>query len=183
MSDLLSPDIPGVQVEPAPSVPAWNRVIYPIPRPEPLVSVIIPTRNHADMLARTVEGLLLRTDYPSLQVLIVDNGSDEPAALALLDRLAEDVRVQVLRCPGPFNYSALNNRAVRDATGSLILLLNNDIEVIHPDWLREMVSQAIRPEIGAVGAKLLYPDDTIQHGGITVGMGSITGHPYLRPTA
>jgi GT2 family glycosyltransferase len=177
--NLLSPSIPGVQVEPAPSNPAWTRVIYPIARPEPLVSVIIPTRNHADMLARAVEGLRLRTDYPSLQILIVDNGSDEPAALALLDRLDQDARVQVLRCPGPFNYSALNNRAVRDASGSLVLLLNNDIEVIHPDWLREMVSQAIRPEIGAVGAKLLYPDDTIQHGGITVGMGNITSHPWL----
>ena len=178
VSDFLSAGIPDIQVVPAPSLPAWNRVIFPVPRPEPLVSVIIPTRNHADLLARTVEGLLLRTDYPSLEVLIVDNGSDEPAALDLLDRLAQDVRVQVLRCPGPFNYSALNNRAARDANGSLILMLNNDMDVIHPDWLREMVSHAIRPGIGAVGAKLLYPDDTIQHAGVTVGMGGVAGHHY-----
>lgn len=179
VSDFLIPDIPDIRVEPVPDVPAWNRVIYPVPRPEPLVSVVIPTRNHADMLGRTVEGLLFRTDYPSIEVLIVDNGSDEPASLVLLDRLAQDSRVRVLRCPGPFNYSALNNRAVRDSAGALILLLNNDIDVIHPDWLREMVSQAIRPEIGAVGAKLLYPDGTIQHGGITVGMGGVAGHRYL----
>ena len=178
-SDGLGRTIPGVRVEALPNVPSGHRVIYPIPRPEPLVSVIIPTRNHADMLARTMDGLLARTDYAALQVLIVDNGSDEAAALTLLDRLAEDARVQVLRCPGPFNYAALNNRAVREATGSLLLLLNNDVEVIHPDWLREMVSHAVRADIGAVGAKLLYPDDTIQHGGITLGGGNITLHPWV----
>ena len=170
---------PGACVQPAPAVPAWNRVIYPIPQPEPLVSVIIPTRNHANLLARTMDGVLNRTDYPALEVLIVDNGSDEPTALSLLARLERDDRVRVLRCPGPFNYSALNNRAVRDSTGELILLLNNDIDVINPDWLREMVSHAIRPGIGAVGAKLLYPNGTIQHGGVTVGVGGVAGHQYL----
>jgi glycosyltransferase involved in cell wall biosynthesis len=180
VTEFLSRNSPGIRVEPVPSAPAWNRVIYPIPRPEPLVSVIIPSRNHADLLARTVDGVLRRTDYPSVEVLIVDNGSDEPAALALLERLSLDARVKILRLPGPFNYSLLNNQAVQDATGSLVLLLNNDIDVIHPGWLREMVSHAIRPEIGAVGAKLLYPDGTIQHGGVTIGMGGVAGHQYLR---
>jgi GT2 family glycosyltransferase len=154
-------------------------VIYPIPRPEPLVTIVIPSRNRADMLARAVDGLLHRTDYPALDVLIVDNGSDEPAALTLLARLRQDARVRVLPAAGPFNYSALNNRAVQEATGALILLLNNDVDVINPDWLREMVSHAIRPGIGAVGAKLLYPDGTIQHGGVTVGVGGVAGHQYL----
>jgi glycosyltransferase involved in cell wall biosynthesis len=176
---FLSRGMPDARVEPAASSPAWNRVIYPVPQREPLVSVVIPSRNHAHLLARAVEGLLDRTDYRSLEVLIVDNGSDEPAALALLDRLARDSRVRVLRCPGPFNYSALNNLAVREAVGSLILLLNNDIDVINPDWLREMVSHAIRPGIGAVGAKLLYPDGSIQHGGITVGMFGVADRQYL----
>lgn len=176
---FLETEQPGVCVQPTPSAPAWNRVIHPIPRPEPLVSVIIPTRNRADLLTRTLDGLLGRTEYPALEVLIVDNGSDEPAALTLLARLEQDGRVRVLRCPGPFNYSALNNRAVRDSTGELILLLNNDIDVINPDWLREMVSHAIRPGIGAVGAKLLYPNGTIQHGGVTVGVGGVAGHQYL----
>jgi O-antigen biosynthesis protein len=178
--EFLAPSLPGVSVEPAPGVPTWSRVIYPIPQPEPLVSVIIPTRNRADVLARAIEGLLGRTDYLTLEVLIVDNGSDEPSALALLARLEHDGRVRVLRSPGPFNYSALNNRAVAAATGDLILLMNNDLDVINPDWLREMVSHAIRPGIGAVGAKLLYPDGTIQHGGVTVGVGGVAGHQYLR---
>jgi O-antigen biosynthesis protein len=169
----------GIQVGPAPSAPSWTRVIFPVPVPEPLVSVIIPTRNHATMLARCVEGLLDRTAYRAVELLIVDNGSDQPDALALLAELSQDRRVRVLRAPGPFNYSALNNRAVREATGTLVLLLNNDIDVINPDWLREMVSHAVRPGVGAVGAKLLYPDGTIQHGGVTVGMGGIAGHQYL----
>ncbi|HET6306845.1 MAG TPA: glycosyltransferase family 2 protein [Rhodopila sp.] len=167
------------QVQPAPVVPAWNRVVYPVPDTEPLVSIIIPTRNYARLLAQTVEGVLNRTDYKALEVLIVDNGSDEPTALNLLTRLQQDPRVRVLRCPGPFNYSALNNQAVRESAGELILLLNNDIDVIDPGWLREMVSHAIRPGIGAVGAKLLYPKDTIQHGGVTVGVGGVAGHQYL----
>jgi GT2 family glycosyltransferase len=180
---FLSRGVPGARVDSASSGPAWNHVIYPIPQPEPLVSVLIPSRNHAHLLARAMEGLLDRTDYRSLEVLIVDNGSDEPAALALLNRLALDNRVRVLRCPGPFNYAALNNRAVREAAGTLILLLNNDIDVINPYWLREMVSHAIRPGIGAVGAKLLYPDGTIQHGGITVGMSGVADRQFLNKSS
>jgi len=179
VQEFLGPEAPGVSVQPAPAVPVWNRVIYPVPKPEPLVSVVIPTRNQAGMLTRVVQGLLTRTDYPALEVLIVDNGSDEPLALEQLSRLQRDDRVRVLRCPGPFNYSALNNRAVREANGALILLLNNDVDVIHPDWLGEMVSHATRPGIGAVGAKLLYPDGTIQHGGVIVGVGGVAGHQYL----
>jgi glycosyltransferase involved in cell wall biosynthesis len=167
------------RVEPVPSAPTLTRVIFPVPVPEPLVSIIIPTRNHATMLGRCVDGLLNRTDYSPLEVLLVDNGSDQPDALALLNELVRDRRVRLLHAPGPFNYSALNNRAVREAAGSLVLLLNNDIDVINSDWLREMVSHAIRPGVGAVGAKLLYPDGTIQHGGVTVGMGGVAGHPYL----
>jgi GT2 family glycosyltransferase len=147
--------------------------------PEPVVSVIIPTRNHAELLERTVSGLLDRTDYPAMEILIADNGSDEPDTLALLRRLEADRRVRILRLPGPFNYSALNNAAVRQASGTLLLLLNNDMDVIHPDWLRAMVVQAIRPGIGAVGAKLLYPDDTIQHAGLTLGLPAIASHQYL----
>ncbi len=183
VQDFLASSVPGARVEAAPQTPSWNRVIYPVPSPEPLVSVIIPTRNHADMLSRSVDGLLRRTDYPALEVLIADNGSDEPEALALLDDLSRDSRVRVLRCPGPFNYSALNNRMVSEAHGSLILMLNNDIDVISPGWMREMVSHAIRPGVGAVGAKLLYPDGTIQHGGVLVGMGGVAGHQYLHKPA
>jgi O-antigen biosynthesis protein len=179
VEEFLAPSVRGAIVQPAPATPLWNRVIYPVPKPEPLVSVIIPTRNKADVLSRAVDGVLHRTDYPALEVLIVDNESDEPSALALLARLGGDDRVRVLRYPGHFNFSALNNHAVNEAAGELVLLLNNDVDVINSDWLREMASHAIRPGIGAVGAKLLYPDGTIQHGGITVGVGGVAGHQYL----
>ncbi len=180
VAEFLAPSVPDATVEPAPALAVWNRVRYPVPRPEPLVSVIVPTRDRADMLGRTMSGVLGRTDYPAFEVIIVDNGSSEPDALALLSELARDARVRVLCCPGPFNYSALNNQAVRGASGHLVLLLNNDVDVINSDWLREMVSHAIRPDVGAVGAKLLYPDDTIQHGGVTTGMFGVAGHQYLR---
>ena len=180
VSDFLSGEPPGIRVVPAPASPAWNRIVYPVPEPEPLVSVIIPSRNQADLLAQTMRGLLENSDYPALEVLIVDNGSDEPDALTTLAKLASNPRVRVIHAPGPFNYSALNNRAIQEAAGSLVLLMNNDISVIRSDWLREMVSHAARPGIGAVGAKLLYPDGRVQHGGVTLGVGGVAGHQYLR---
>jgi glycosyltransferase involved in cell wall biosynthesis len=179
VEEFLAPIVPGAIVQHSPAAPLWNRVIYPIPKPEPLVSVIIPTRNQADVLSQAVDGVLHRTDYPAIEVLIVDNESDEPSALALLAQLGSDARMRVLRYPGPFNFSALNNHAVNEAAGELVLLLNNDVDVINSDWLREMASHAMRPGIGAVGAKLLYPNGTIQHGGITVGVGGVAGHQYV----
>jgi GT2 family glycosyltransferase len=176
---FVSQGAPGAVVVPAPGAPIWNRVVYPLPQDEPLVSVIIPSRNQAGMLRRCLMGLLEQTEYRALDVLIVDNGSDEPEAQALLRQLAVDPRVRVLPAPGPFNFSALNNRAAAEARGDVLLLLNNDISVIHPDWMREMVSYAIQPTVGAVGAKLLYPDDRIQHGGVLLGMGGVAGHQYL----
>jgi GT2 family glycosyltransferase len=157
-------------LKPAPQIPSAIRVIWPLPEPPPLVSVIVPTRDRADLLAHCVEGVLHRTDYSNLELLIVDNGSVEPATETLFDELArEDNRVRILRYPGPFNYSALNNRAAREANGEILLLLNNDIDVIEPDWLRELVSQALRPDVGIVGAKLLFPDEQVQHAGMVLG--------------
>lgn len=164
------------EVRPDGRTPAYSRVIWPLPDPAPLVSVVIPTRDRAALLAACTEGLLRRTDYPALELLVVDNGSTEAEALALMERLAADPRVRVLREPGPFNYSRLNNRAAAAARGEVLLLLNNDIEVIHPDWLREMVSHAVRPDVGAVGARLLYADGTVQHGGVVLGMGGVAAH-------
>ena len=157
-------------LKPAPQLPSAIRVIWPLPEPPPLVSVIVPTRDRAELLARCVEGVLRRTDYSNLELLIVDNGSVEPATQTLLDQLAnEDNRVRIRRYPGPFNYSALNNSAAREANGEILLLLNNDIDVIEPGWLRELVSQALRPEVGIVGAKLLFPDERLQHAGLVLG--------------
>ena len=136
---------------------AWDRVVYAVTEP-PLVSVIIPTLDHPELLQACTHGLLRETDYPRLELLIVDNGTTDPEALALLDRLAADERVTVLRDASPFNWAALNNRAAAQAAGDVLLLLNNDIAVLQPGWLTELVGQTIQPGVGAVGAKLLYPD-------------------------
>ncbi len=135
----------------------------------PLVSVIIPTRNGANLLERCLSGLLDATDYPAIEVLVIDNGSTEPDALALLDRLKADPRVRVLRDASPFNWSALNNLAAEQAAGEVLLLLNNDISVVRPGWLRSMVGHALRPGVGVVGARLLFPDGRLQHGGMLLG--------------
>jgi GT2 family glycosyltransferase len=161
---------PDAIVKRAPQIPSTMRVVWPLPMSEPSVSVIIPTRDQADLLAQCVEGILHRTDYCNLELLIVDNGSVEPATLTLFDQLtSSDSRVSILAHPGPFNYSAMNNAAAREASGEVLLLLNNDIDVIDSGWLRELVSHAIRPDVGVVGAKLLYATEQVQHGGIVLG--------------
>jgi GT2 family glycosyltransferase len=157
-------------VDGAARIPGTLRIVWPIPTPEPLVSVIVSTRDQADLIAQCVEGLLQRTNYSDLELLIVDNESIESTTFTLFDRLtSEDARVRILHYPGPFNYSALNNAAAREAKGEVLLLLNNDVSVIESGWLREMVSQALRPDVGIVGAKLLYPNGHVQHGGIVLG--------------
>ncbi len=128
-----------------------------------------------------MRGLLTATDYPSLEIAIVDNDSDEADAVALLRELAQRGGIRIISHPGVFNFSAINNHAAAETDGAILTFLNNDTEIIHPDWLREMVSRAVQPDVGAVGAKLYYPDGTIQHAGIVTGLGAdrIAGHPYL----
>ncbi|HSI10043.1 MAG TPA: glycosyltransferase family 2 protein [Rariglobus sp.] len=150
------------------------RIRRTLPRPAPKVTIIIPTRNRLDLLRPCVESIFRITRYPDYELLVVDNGSDDPSTLAYLHELAETGRAHVLRDDGPFNYSALNNRAARAARGSVLALLNNDIEPINPDWLEEMVTLALRPETGAVGALLLYPGNRVQHAGVVLGF---TGDP------
>ena len=165
---LISNNI-AAKVVPAPLNPAWNRIIREVPEPLPMVSVIVPTRDRSDLLKRCADGVLFRTNYPALELIIVDNGSREPATIDLLGELSADPRVRIISSPGIFNYPALNNAAAREAAGDILLLLNNDIDVIEPDWLRELVSHAVRPEVGAVGAKLLYADRRVQHAGVAMG--------------
>lgn len=142
----------------------------------PRVTVIVPTRNRLDLLSTCIAGLDA-TDYPDLEVIVVDNDSDDPESLAFLAELpARGMRV--LRHKGPFNYSAINNRAVDVARGKLVCLLNNDIEMLAPDWLAIMATQALREEVGAVGAQLLYPDGRIQHAGVVIGVGNAAGHAH-----
>ena len=150
-----------VQVTPK----GW-RTTWPLPSPPPLVSVIVPTRDRAGLLRRCLDGLIDGTDYASMEIIIVDNGSEEADALELLEKAHETGTARVIRAPGPFNFSRLNNLASKTARGAMVCFLNNDVEPMTPTWLTEMVSHAVRPEIGVVGAKLLYPDHRVQHGGI-----------------
>ncbi|WP_431857383.1 glycosyltransferase [Azospirillum sp.] len=160
----------------APGAEWYSRITYPMPDPAPLVSLIVPTRDKLDLLRQCVEGLLGETDYPNLEVLILDNNSEEAETLAYFASLEGRERVKVLRYEGPFNFSAINNYGVQHARGELIGLINNDIKVIEPGWLKEMVSHAVRPEVGAVGAKLYYGDDTIQHAGVVTGINGVANH-------
>lgn len=144
--------------------------------PLPPITMIIPTRNQRALLQACIEGVE-QTDYPRLNVVVVDNDSDEPDSVAYLESLRQ-AGVKVIRIPGPFNFSALNNEAVRHVDGELLCFLNNDVEMIEPDWLRPLVAQAVRPDIGAVGAQLLYPDGTIQHAGVFTGIGGGAGHAH-----
>jgi O-antigen biosynthesis protein len=164
------------KVEPHPTLPQWSRVIRPLPNPSPLVSLIVPTRDRTALLGMCVNGLLNRTDYPEFEVLIIDHASELPETFELFERLKLDPRVRILSHTGPFNYSAMNNLAVAQAKGSIIGLINNDIDVINSDWLPEMVSLAVMNDVGAVGAKLIYPGDRVQHGGVVLGVGGVANH-------
>lgn len=153
-----------------------HRIIFPLPKQAPLVSILIPTRNRADLLRICLDGVLNKTDYPALEVLVADNGSTEQDALDLLRDVQADPRVHVLDLPGPFNFARITNAVASEAQGDILLLLNNDIEVIREDWLQEMVALAVRPDIGAVGCRLLYPNGRLQHGGTVLGIGGIADH-------
>jgi GT2 family glycosyltransferase len=156
----------------------WQ-VQYPLPTRPPLVSIIIPTRDRAALLRTCVGSIFARTEYPRYEIVIVDNGSVEAATKALFAELQREDGVRVLPFDGPFNFSGLNNFAAREANGSVLCFLNNDIEVITGRWLDELVSQAVRPEIGAVGAMLYYPNATIQHAGVILGLGGVANHAFL----
>ena len=160
------------------SVPYWNRLIRTLPDPPPLVTLIVPTRDRLAVLRTCIDGLLHKTRYPSIEIILVDNESREPATLKYLDSVQADSRVRVLRIKGAFNFSALNNQASAAAHGKVIGFINNDIEVIDPGWLGEMVTQVMQEGVGAVGAKLCYGDNTIQHAGVVLGMTGIAGHAH-----
>lgn len=147
-------------------------------RPCPAVSVVIPTKDHATLLRSCIEGLLHRTDYENLEIVVVDNGSRELDAVEALDEFRRRSDTIVIDAPGPFNFSRLVNLGVTSSSGEICLLLNNDVSVLEPDWLNEMVSYAVLPRVGAVGAKLYYGNDTVQHGGIILGVNGVAGHAH-----
>ena len=155
-----------------------SRLIWEV-QGQPTVSIVIPNRNAAAVFKQCIRGLLERTNYPHRELVIVDNGTTEPEVLDLYRSLQRDGRARIVSFDRPFNFSAACNAGAAAARGELLLFLNNDIEVIEPDWLDELVRWAQRPEIGIVGAKLLYPDRTIQHAGVVFGLG-LVGHVFSR---
>jgi GT2 family glycosyltransferase len=159
---------------------AHRRVVWPLPEPPPKVSLVIPTRDRVELLRTSVEGIRRDTEYPDIEIVIVDNDSRDAETLDYLRSLGSDPRIRVLSYPGEFNYAAINNFGVAEALGEIVGLLNNDLRIFEPGWLREMVSQAVRPEVGAVGAMLYYADDTVQHAGAVLGIGGVASHVFKR---
>ena len=149
-------------------------------RSNPLISIVIPTRDQSELLETCLQSVFRKTVYSGFEVIIVDNDSREAGTRDLFQRWREREpdRFRVVPLPIPFNFPALVNEGVRHARGELVLLLNNDIEVISGEWLEEMAAQAMRPRVGAVGTKLLYPDNTVQHAGVVLGIGGIAGHSH-----
>jgi len=169
---------PGTLVEPG-LQPNTYRVRWPVPTPAPRVSLLIPTRDRKTITEVAVRSILEKTTYPNYEITILDNGSVEPETLAFFDSIQkEDPRVRVLPYNHPFNFSAINNFGVKHTSGDIVGLINNDVEVISPEWLTEMVSHACRPDVGCVGAKLYFSNGSLQHAGIILGIGGVAGHSH-----
>lgn len=170
----------SADVEPAPAIPNMNRVRPKLPVQLPLVSILIPTRDRVQLLKTCIESIQGMTAYPHYEIVVVDNGSTESDSLFYLDSLVQQ-GIKVIRDSRPFNFSALNNLAASNAQGDFLCLMNNDIEIVTGDWLNEMLSFADLPGIGAVGAKLWYPNvqDGLQHAGVVIGMGGVAGHAHV----
>ena len=151
-----------------------------LPADTPLVTIVIPSRDQKHLLSACIDSILSKTDYPNYRIVIVDNGSLESDAVAYLAGLRNHPLVTVIDYAVPFNFSAIVNHGVSHASGELLCVLNNDIEVITPGWLGEMVVQALRPEVGVVGCMLYYPDNTVQHAGVVLGIGGVAGHVHSR---
>ena len=145
---------------------------------QPLVSIVIPTKNAQELVKACIESILQKTDYQNFEILLIDNNSDDPAAITYFKELEQHPKIRLLDYPFEFNYSAINNFAVSKANGAIIGLVNNDIEVISSKWLCLMLGQVLRPDIGCVGAKLLYPDGRVQHAGVIMGYGGGAGHAH-----
>ncbi len=170
------------KVEASPENPEAHRVVYSLGEKIPAVSIIIPFRDRVELLQRCLESIRTQTDYPDFEFVLVDNGSKEKSTLDFLKTQEMGSKTKVLRDNKPFNFSRLTNQGAAVARGEILLFLNNDIEATEPGWLRELVSHAARPEVGAVGARLWYPDGTLQAGGVILGLGGVAGHafPHLK---
>ena len=155
------------------------RIKRNLPQPTPLVSVIVPTRDRVELMRRCVKGLRERTRYAPWECIIVDNGSTDPGAVALLAEIARDPAFKVVRDNGDFNYARLCNVGAEASAGEILVFLNNDVEPMNDEWLCELVVNVARPDIGMVGAMLYYPDRTIQHAGVVLWVNGVADRPYL----
>jgi GT2 family glycosyltransferase len=153
------------------------RIKYRV-RPLQRVTIIVPTKDRLALLKQCVSSVLAKTAHKDFEILIIDNQSEEPETLRYFEEVAEDRRVKVARYDQPFNFSAINNYAVRLADSEHVLFLNNDTEVINPDWLAAMLEYSQRKDVGAVGARLYFPDKTIQHAGVILGLGGVAAHAH-----
>ena len=159
--------------------PGTCHVVWDLPDPAPLVSILIPNKDHTDDLEKCLHSLYAKTFYENFEVIIIENNSTDPATTAYYKTLPQRYdRCRVVGFNGSFNFSRINNFGRKFAQGKFLLLLNNDIEVIRGDWLTQMVAEASQPGVGACGAMLYYPDDTIQHAGIITGLGGYAGHSH-----
>ena len=166
------------RVEPG-KFPGTCHVVWDIPEPQPLVSILIPNKDHTDDLDRCLTSLYKNAGYDNFEVIVIENNSTDPATEAYYQTIpGRFARCRVVRYKGAFNFSAINNFGAQFADGEHLLLLNNDIEVLSHDFLRELLSYSQRPDVGAVGAKLYYPDDTIQHAGVLMGINGSAGHSH-----
>ncbi|HEY2680422.1 MAG TPA: glycosyltransferase family 2 protein [Candidatus Udaeobacter sp.] len=168
----------GVAGTVVPSHDIYLQTRYALPKERPKVSIVIPTRDQASALKKCVHSIFEKTDYPAYELIMLDNESSDSEALEFLAELKKRESVQVERIDDAFNYSRLNNRGVELSRGTFVALLNNDVEVLNADWLTEMVSRAMQPKVAMVGARLWYPNGTMQHGGVILGAGGIAGHAH-----
>ena len=154
------------------------RVKYPV-QGNPLVSIIIPNKDEKETLKDCIESIRKKTEYENYEIIIVENNSTTEEIFQYYKELSQDPRIRLLRWKKEFNYSAINNYGVSHARGEYLLFLNNDVKIITPGWIKEMLGVCQRPEVGAVGVKLIYPDNTIQHAGCVIGIGGIAGHMFV----
>ena len=158
--------------------PSTYRVVWQLDE-SPLVSILIPNKDHTEDLEKCLASVYGKTEYPNFEVIVIENNSTDPATFAYYEQLESSrPNCRVVRYEGGFNFSAINNFGRLFAKGEYLLLLNNDVEVLNGGWLTEMVSQTAQPGVGACGAMLYYPDDTVQHAGIITGLGGYAGHSH-----
>ncbi|MCD6560929.1 MAG: glycosyltransferase family 2 protein [Deltaproteobacteria bacterium] len=166
-----------IQVEPG-LLAFTHKIDYPLPEQLPRISIIIPTRDHVTILTKCINSILDRTAYSNYNIIVVNNGSQHSRTFSYFSEISKIERIQVIDYNKAFNFAKINNFAVKQTDAEIICLLNNDIEVISAKWLEEMAGYVVQPEIGCVGAKLLYSDGTIQHAGVICGLGDVAGHAH-----